>query len=117
MRSHAGVSIQPSLLVSALVHIVGGPARVEVAGVRSAPRDPALHLYALPACILELLLLTELHPIQSGAPRHHPSRIGVLPAPLAETRLLGQEAGLNEPPLAFSVDVPLAHAAGLPNSW
>jgi hypothetical protein len=50
-------------------------------------------------------------PYQGAASRYHPPCLGVLPAPLAQTGLLGQEASLGEPPLAFSVDVPLAHAA------
>ena len=112
--AHEVLSTRTSPLVPILLHVVGGPARVEVTSVRSAPSDPALYLYSLPARILKLF--PSLYPIQSCPTRHRVSRIGVLPAPLAKTRFLGQEAGLYEPPLAFSVDVPPAHGANLPNS-
>src|SRR5215212_6486939 len=92
---------------------MGGPARVEVPGVGLAPVGLALYLYTLPASILKLLLFPSLYPIQSGAPRHRVSRIGVLPAPLAKMGLHGQETGLVEPPLSLGVDVPLAQSGYL----
>src|SRR5215208_5800577 len=112
-KSLARVSIRPSPLVPALVHVVGGPTRVQVAGVGSTPIGRALDLHLLPASLLKLLLFPSLHLIQSGTPRHRPSRIGILPAPLADMGRLRQEAGLNEPPLTFSVDVSFAQAGGL----
>jgi hypothetical protein len=112
-KSLARVSIRPSPLVPALVHVVGGPTRVQVAGVGSTPIVPALDLYLLPASLLKLLLFPSLHLIQSGTPRHHPSRIGILPAPLADMGRLRQEAGLLQPPLTFSVDVSFAQAGCL----
>src|SRR5215208_5071212 len=93
-KSLARVSIRPSPLVPALVHVVGGPTRAQVAGVGSTPIVPALDLYLLPASLLKLLLFPSLHLIQSGTPRHHPSRIGILPAPLADMGRLRQEADL-----------------------
>ena len=84
-----------------------------MAGVGSTPIGPALDLHLLPASLLKLSLFPSLHLIQSGAPRHGPSRIGILPAPLADMGLLRQEAGLLQPPLAFSVDVSFAQAGCL----
>src|SRR5215208_6593849 len=48
----ARVSIRPSPLVPALVHVVGGPTRVQVASVGSTPIGPALDLHLLPASLL-----------------------------------------------------------------
>ena len=109
-KAHAGVPIRPLPLVPALLCVVGGPTGVEVPGVGLAPVGLAPCLHPLPARILKLLLFPSLYPIQSCATGHHPSRVGVLPAPLADMRFLGQETGLVEPPLAFWIDVPLAHA-------
>src|SRR5215208_825292 len=109
----ARVSIRPSPLVPALVHVVGGPTRVQVASVGSTPIGPALDLHLLPASLLKLSLFPSLHPIQSGAPRHRSSRIGILPAPLADMGLLRQEACLLQPPLTFSVDVSFTQAGCL----
>src|SRR5215210_2153477 len=108
------VSILSSHLVPALlVRVVGGPTGVEVPGVSLAPVGLALHFHPLPASLRKLLLFPSLHLIQGGARRHRAPRIWVPKAPLVCAGLLGYEAGLGEPPLAFCVDVPLAQSVYL----